>query len=186
MESDRFYLFFLFKMTTTDYSIIIKSCWLSLNSWSGQFVRCGNDDVESGGSYLYCCELRRPFLFFFDLTLQPLKAVLSLTCFPFCWGGDAHTASGRLRLESIHLQVDTRRELSLSYQWGCIVLFLRCISYLRNGASWHVQPHGLFVRVRLVMAMLLKFRLLGRNFSLLLSRFSVLIAVTPMNAPSEN
>lgn len=57
-------------------------------------------------------------------------------------------------------------------------------SHLRNGASWHVQLHGLLESVRLVRVP--NSRLLGRNFSLLLSRCSDLTAVTPVNAPSEN
>lgn len=56
--------------------------------------------------------------------------------------------------------------------------------YLRSGASWQVQLHGLLDRVRLVMV--LNSKPLGSNFSLLLSRCSDLMAVTPVNAPSEN
>ncbi|XP_039991599.1 medium-chain acyl-CoA ligase ACSF2, mitochondrial isoform X2 [Xiphias gladius] len=41
--------------------------------------------------------------------ITPLKAVLSLTCLPFCGGGEAHTASGRLRVESIHLGVENQK-----------------------------------------------------------------------------
>lgn len=58
------------------------------------------------------------------------------------------------------------------------------VPYLRSGASWHVQLHGLLDRVRLVIV--LNSRLLGRDRSLLLSRCSDLMAVMPVNAPSEN
>lgn len=56
--------------------------------------------------------------------------------------------------------------------------------YLRSGASWQVQLHGLLDRVRLVMVP--NSNPLGSDFSLLLSRCSDLMAVTPVNAPSEN
>lgn len=58
------------------------------------------------------------------------------------------------------------------------------VFYLRSGASWQVQLHGLLDRVRLVMVP--KSRPLGSDFSLLLSRCSDLMAVTPANAPSES
>lgn len=57
-------------------------------------------------------------------------------------------------------------------------------SYLRSGASWQVQLHGLLDNVRLVMVP--NSRLLGRVLSLLFSRCSDLTAVTPVKAPSEN
>lgn len=41
-------------------------------------------------------------------------------------------------------------------------------SYLRSGAIWQLQFHGLLKRVRLVMV--LNWRLLGIDFSLLFSR----------------
>lgn len=58
------------------------------------------------------------------------------------------------------------------------------VFYLRSGASWQVQLHGLLDRVRLLMVP--NSRLLGSHFILLLSRFSVLMAVTPAKAASEN
>lgn len=56
--------------------------------------------------------------------------------------------------------------------------------YLRSGASWQVQLHGLLDRVRLLMVP--NSRPLGSHFSLLLSRCSDLMAVTPANAASES
>lgn len=64
---------------------------------------------------------------------------------------------------------------------ACLV---SAVFYLRSGASWQVQLHGLLDRVRLVMVP--KSRPLGSDFSLLLSRCSDLMAVTPANVPSES
>lgn len=63
-------------------------------------------------------------------------------------------------------------------------LLVNLSSYLRSGASWQVQLQELFDRVRLVIVP--NSRLLGRDLSLLLSKCSDLMAVTPVNAPSEN
>lgn len=39
---------------------------------------CAKEEAKEGA------DRRLSFLVFFDLTLQPLTVVLSLTCFPFC------------------------------------------------------------------------------------------------------
>lgn len=76
------------------------------------------------------------------------------------------------------------KDKAFSVALGTGPLVLVGVSYLRRGASWQVQLHGLLDKVRLVMVP--NSRLLGRVLSLLFSRCSDLTAVTPVKAPSEN
>lgn len=64
-----------------------------------------------GGRYLFGkLILIMLLLVCFNFIGQSLKAELSLTCLPFCWAGEAQTASIRLwDCESIHLRVQTNR-----------------------------------------------------------------------------